>query len=358
MEDIYPQIIESMKKNLSVVLATIIKLVGSGPRAAGTKVLILEDGSFVGTVGGGLLEAKVLEGAKTVFAQALPQRIHFTLSGKDVADTDMLCGGDAEVFLEPLFPEDAEGVKIFKRVLEIRKRGGSRLLVTVLDPNRWEKGSIPKAFVEPDGSSIGSLQGMESVEKSLVAGMSDLIRGRQPALTTCEGDGGMVDLFVEPVLSDPVLYVFGGGHVSAQIVPLASHVGFKVMVIDDRPDFANPQKFPEAAEVHAYPFDTVLQRLTVDESSYLVIVTRGHMHDMTVLAQCLQTDATYIGMIGSQRKIGMIYERLLEQGFTQGDLDRVHAPIGLEIGAETPEEIAVSIVGELIKVRAGVEDGS
>jgi xanthine dehydrogenase accessory factor len=358
MEEIYPKIIESMRKNHVVVLSTIIKLVGSGPRAAGTKVLVLEDGSFAGTIGGGLLEAKVLEGAKTVFARALPQRIHFTLSGKDVADTDMLCGGDAEVFLEPLFPEDAQGVKMFKRVLEIQKRGGSGILVTVLDPDRWVEERIPKAFLEPDGSRTGSLQGMEGVDKTLVAEMPELIRGRQPALMTCEGDSGMVELFVEPILSDPVLYVFGAGHVSSQIVPLATHVGFKVVVIDDRPDFANPQKFPEAAEVHAYPFDTVLQRLTVDESSFLVIVTRGHIHDMTVLAQCLKTDATYIGMIGSQRKIGMIYERLLEQGFTQEDLDRVHAPIGLEIGAETPEEIAVSIVGELIKVRAGVKDGS
>jgi xanthine dehydrogenase accessory factor len=354
MEAVYPEIIESMKKNRLAVLATIIKLVGSGPRAAGTKALISEDGSFVGTVGGGLLEAKVLEGAKTVFAQSLPQRIHFTLSGKDVADTDMLCGGDAEVFLEPLSPEDAEGVKMFKRVLDVQRRGGSGLLVTVLDPKRWAKGRIPKAFLEPDGSRIGSVQAMESVEKSLVAVMPELIRGRQPALMT-KGDGGVMELFVEPVLSDPVLYVFGAGHVSSQIVPLAGCVGFKVVVVDDRPDFADPRKFPEAAEVHTYPFDSVLQRVSVNESSYLVIVTRGHIHDMTVLAQCLKTDAAYIGMIGSRRKIGMIYERLLEQGFTQEDLDRVHAPIGLEIGAETPEEIAVSIVGELIKVRAGIK---
>jgi xanthine dehydrogenase accessory factor len=355
MEDIYPQIIEAVKKRRTSVLATIIKLVGSGPRAAGTKVLILEDGSFAGTVGGGLLEAKVLEGAERVFAEALPRRIHFTLSGKDVADNDMLCGGDAEVLLEPLFPEDGEGIRVFERVLEIQKRGGSGLLVTVLDPDRWEKGRISKTFLEPDGSRSGSAQGMESMEKSLVARMPELIRGRQPALMPCEDDGGTVELFVEPVLSDPVLYVFGAGHVSSQIVPLASRVGFKVVVIDDRPDFADSHKFPDAAEVHAYPFDGVLQRLRVDESSYLVIVTRGHIHDMAVLAQCLKTDATYIGMIGSRRKIGMIYERLLEQGFTQEELDRVHAPIGLEIGAETPEEIAVSIVGELIKVRAGVK---
>ncbi|MEJ2725515.1 MAG: XdhC family protein, partial [Deltaproteobacteria bacterium] len=333
MEDLYPQILESMKEHRFVVLATIIKLVGSGPREAGTKVLIMEDGSFTGTVGGGLLEAQVLGGAEKVFARALPERIHFTLSGKDVAETDMLCGGDTEVFLEPLSPEDSGVVKIFKRVLDIQKRGGSGLLVTVLDPERWEKGRIPKGFLEPDGTRIGSLKAMEEVGRKLGADMPELMKRRKPSLMTWEGDVGPGEVFVEPILSDPVLYVFGAGHVSSQIVPLASHVGFKVVVIDDRPDFADPQKFPGAAEVHARLLDGVVQELPVGESSYMVIVTRGHIHDMTVLAQCLKTDAAYIGMIGSRRKIGMIYDRLLEEGFSQEDLQRVHAPIGLEIGA-------------------------
>ena len=126
-------------------------------------------------------------------------------------------------------------------------------------------------------------------------------------------------------------------------------------VIDDRPEFADPVKFPDAAKVHQLPFEGVLGKIPVDESSYLVIVTRGHIHDKTVLEQCLRTKAKYIGMIGSRRKKAMIYEKLLEEGFTKSDLDRVHAPIGLNIGAETPEEIAVSIVAELIQVRAGKE---
>jgi xanthine dehydrogenase accessory factor len=355
MEEIYARIIEGIKENRSMVLATIIELVGSGPRGAGTKFLIMEDGSFIGTIGGGLLEAEVLKGAGKVFADRLPHHIHFTLTGKDVAKTDMLCGGDAEIFLEPLSAQDSEGVKIFKRVLEIERRGGSGLLVTVVDIDRWEKGNIPKLFLEPDGRRIGALPGLEGVERKLAADMPELIKKRQPGLMVYADDGSRVEMFVEPVLSDPVLCVFGAGHVSSRIVPLASLVGFKVVVIDDRPDFADPQKFPEAAEVHVLPFEGALLKLPVGEASYLVIVTRGHIHDMTVLAQGLRTDANYIGMIGSRRKIRIIFEKLLEQGFTQRDLDRVHAPIGLEIGAETPEEIAVSIVAELIKVRAGIE---
>ncbi|MCP4668449.1 MAG: XdhC/CoxF family protein, partial [Deltaproteobacteria bacterium] len=176
-----------------------------------------------------------------------------------------------------------------------------------------------------------------------------------PAILTFEEGGGKVEVFVEAFISDPALFIFGGGHVSREIVPLANLVGFKVVVIDDREEFAKTEQFPQAREVHQYPFEGVMDRLAVDASSYLVIVTRGHIHDKMVLEQSLRTKAGYIGMIGSRRKRNMIYENLLEQGFTQKDLARVHSPIGLDIGAETPEEIAVSIVAELIQVRAGKE---
>jgi xanthine dehydrogenase accessory factor len=126
-------------------------------------------------------------------------------------------------------------------------------------------------------------------------------------------------------------------------------------VIDDRQEFADIKNFPDAKEVHKFPFEGVMERLPVDESSYLVIVTRGHVHDKDVLAQALKTDARYIGMIGSTRKRNIIYEKLIEEGFTKEELNRVHSPIGLEIGAETPEEIAVSIVAELIMIRAGMD---
>jgi len=125
-----------------------------------------------------------------------------------------------------------------------------------------------------------------------------------------------------------------------------------VVVIDDREEFADPRFFPEAKEISYIPFEGAMERLAIDKSSFVVIVTRGHMHDKTVLAQSLKTGAKYIGMIGSRRKRDIIYEKLLEEGFTKQDIDSVYSPIGLDIGAETPEEIAVSIVAELIKVRA------
>jgi xanthine dehydrogenase accessory factor len=356
MKDVYTKAIELLAKNEPSVLATIIRLTGSGPRGAGTKFLILQDGSYVGTIGGGLLEGRVLAAAKKVFSARAPLRLSLNLMGKDVAETDMICGGDVDIFLEPLSAENKEQVEGFRKILDIQKRGGAGLIVTVVTTDRWQKDTVPRLFLVPGAEPVGSLPGMEAVAEEIAKNIPLALKQKDPRLVVSRDDlGGSVELFVDPIRSDPVLYIFGGGHVSAQIIPLASRVGFKVEVIDDRPEFADPAKFPNAARVHQYPFEGVLGRIPVDESSYLVIVTRGHIHDKTVLEQCLRTKAKYIGMIGSRRKKAMIYEKLLEEGFTKSDLDRVHAPIGLDIGAETPEEIAVSIVAELILVRAGKE---
>ena len=209
--------------------------------------------------------------------------------------------------------------------------------------------------MDPDGERIGSLFALKEAEDDLRDELRQVLTQGEPNIIICHDDeGNALELFVEPLASEPILYVLGGGHVSLQIVPPAARVGFKVVVVDDRAEFADPDNFPEAWKVHEHPFEGVLDKFPVDESSYLVIVTRGHIHDKTVLTQALRTPAKYVGMIGSRRKRNMIYDALMKEGFTKDDIDRVHAPIGLDIGAETPEEIAVSIVGELIKVRAGV----
>ncbi len=355
MEDIYTKIVELLKKNRFSVLATMIRQTGAAPRHAGTKFLIMEDGSFVGTIGGGLLEAQVLEGAKKVLKTRTPLRLNFILKGKDVEKTDMICGGDAEVFLEPISPENPNHLDIFKMAMDVNRRGGAGVVATMVNENQWRAGHIPKMFMDPDGERIGALSGIKEPEDALREELKQAMTRGEPNIIICHDDeGNELELFVEPLASEPILYVFGGGHVSLQIVPLAARVGFKVVVVDDRAEFADPDNFPEAWKVHQYPFEGVLDKFPVDESSYFVIVTRGHIHDKTVLSQALRTPAKYVGMIGSRRKRNMIFDALLKQGFTKADIGRVHAPIGLDIGAETPEEIAVSIVAELIKIRAGV----
>jgi xanthine dehydrogenase accessory factor len=354
MRDIYSKIAELSRREEFAVLATIIVQKGSAPRGIGTRFLIMEDGSFVGTIGGGLLEHQVLEEAKGVFTSHSPKRVAFFLAGTDVAETDMICGGDVEVLLEPIPPGDSDNLQMLKRAVEIGQRGGSGILATVINEDEWPKEKVAKMFLGSDGQRIGSLHGHQEIEDRLLEGMDQILGQRQPNIITYkDANGNALEVFVEPLVSDPTLYVFGGGHVSTQIVPLAKRVGFKVVVVDDRPEFADSGRFPEATEVWQEAFEGVVDRFPIDESSYLVIVTRGHIHDKTVLEQALKSPAKYIGMIGSRRKRNMIYEKLLEGGFKQDDLERVHSPIGIDIRAETPEEIAVSIVAELIRVRAG-----
>ena len=301
------------------MLATIVHQAGPSPRGVGAKCIILEDGSFLGTVGGGVLESRTLGQAGTVFRTRQPLRLHFDLRGEDVAKTDMLCGGQVEVFLEPCFPGDPIQSDVMQRISEISRRGGSGVLATVLNEGAWLKDTCPKALLEKEGRITGAIY--KPLEAALLQGLMGFIERRQPAGLSLEIPGlGPVDLFIEPIVSSPVLYVFGAGHVSKQIVPLAVKVGFDVVVIDDRPDFADPQHFPEAGQVMSLPFQDVMHRLTVDARSFIVIVTRGHLHDKEVLSQALRTQALYIGMIGSRRKKDMIYARLREEGFAPGDL--------------------------------------
>jgi len=159
------------------------------------------------------------------------------------------------------------------------------------------------------------------------------------------------EILLEPITSEPTVYIFGAGHVSQQLSPLAKRVHFRVVVIDDRAMFANRERFADADEIIVSEFENCFDRLSIDESSYVVIVTRGHLYDGLVLEQAVQTSARYIGMIGSKKKIQTLYQNLIGKGMSKESLDRVYAPIGLEINSETPEEIAVSIVAELIKVR-------
>ncbi|MBW2205661.1 MAG: XdhC family protein [Deltaproteobacteria bacterium] len=357
MDPVYTKIVELFEQNRFSVLATIIRQTGSAPRGVGTKFIVMEDGSSFGTIGGGLLEAKAVESAKEVFESGFPVRLKMLFTGKDVAETDMICGGEAEVFLEPLFLQNPTQYQIVKKAMEVLQKGGKGVLATVVAKERWTMKEAQKIFLGADGEKIGNFKDAPEAEDRIAKGMAEILQeNRTDVILLQDSEGKDIEIFVEPVSSDPAIYIFGGGHVSGEIIPLARRVGFKVVVVDDRAEFADPKRFPDATDVFEYPFEGVMEKFLINQSAYLVVVTRGHIHDKTVLTQALGTPARYIGMIGSRRKRDMIYSALLQEGFSQADIDRVHSPIGLAIGAETPEEIAVSIVAELIMVRAGVEE--
>ena len=252
--DIFEEIARLRREGRKAALATIIDVQGSVPSYETSKLLIRDDGSILGTVGGGCVEADVWAAAQDVMREEKPRRMHFTLNEKPEADPGLVCGGS-------------------------------------------------------------------------------------------------VDIFIEPILATPTLYLFGGGHVSLSISKVAHLAGFDTVVADDREAFASPVRFPEAAATHAGPWESVFPLLAVNDFSYIVIATRGHKGDLTCLRWALTTPARYVGMVGSRRKLIEFGKVLEAGGVTPEQFERLHSPVGLDIGALTPQEIAVSVVAEMIAER-------
>lgn len=331
------------------MLASIIRQSGSAPRPLGTSCIILEDGSLIGTIGGGTLEYRVLQQAENVFREFKTALLHFNLTGTEVASTDMLCGGIVDVYLEPLSYEDQKAKDIFRKAKEMIDNRRPGVLLTRIQEGLLANDPTSRALITendpPEDLSSSFLNTARQVRARL----------RQTKHPKLESLGsGEPTIFIQPIHTEDVLYIFGAGHVSTCIAPLAKSVGFRVAVIDDREKFANSNRFPSADEIIVTPFSEAFDRLGATDSDYIAIVTRGHSHDRDVLFQALNRKWAYIGMIGSRRKKAIIYQSLIQSGISEGELQKVHSPIGLDIGAETPEEIAVSIVAELIQVRNAV----
>jgi xanthine dehydrogenase accessory factor len=256
--DIYDEIVRLRRLGQKAALATIVQVRGSIPSYESAKLLVREDGSMIGTVGGGCVEAEVWNAAREVIETEKPRHLSFNL-GQDAAyDNGLICGGQ-------------------------------------------------------------------------------------------------LDIFVEPVIPPPRAFIFGAGHISKSLSKLAGLVGFATTIIDDRDAFANRERFPEADEVFAGEYEDIFAKLPINETSYLIIVTRGHRDDMRVLRMAVGTEARYIAMIGSKRKVIGVVKELEQQGIARERLERIYAPMGLEIGAISPEEIAVSVAAEMIAVRRNAD---
>ena len=329
-----------------VVLATIVSQSGSTPRTAGTRMLILADGSIVGTIGGGIVEARVIEAAAGMRHGDGPRRMAFDLNRKGrTDDLDVICGGRLTVILEPV-RSTPENIHLYRDRHLYLRQGVPSMVVTCL-AGMQDAETSPKRCLVTDGTII---QGTFSFPESVVETLTRLAaRQRGPFLVDVEGQTFLVD----PPFACGTVFIFGAGHVSHQLAKLTGMVNFRTVVLDDREAFANRQRFPDADEVIVLEnFENALKAVIIGPDAYIVILTRGHNHDKTVLAQALATEAAYIGMIGSRAKRDAIYRQLEEEGVSPDDLGRVRSPIGLAIEAETPEEIAVSIIAELILHRA------
>ena len=337
--------------NESFVLATIISRKGSAPRSTGARMLILADGTSVGTVGGGMLEAGVVQRSREVLKTGVTVVENFQFSGNDAATMDAICGGQVDVLMEWVNPSDPDWKEVLEGIRSITARHKKAWLLTAIPESAYSE-KIPSpatplahAIIEGEGALLGSLPPDIPLEQ--------ILNTFQPELISTADHNWMV----EPLETGGTVFIFGAGHVGRSLASFTRAVGFWTVVLDDRPEYANLQNIPSADEVILLnSFEDAFNNLQIDTDSFIVIVTRGHLNDRIVLTQALRTSAGYIGMIGSQRKNGLIFDEIRKDGFSDTDIQRVHAPIGLSIRAETPEEIGISITAEMIQVRADLLD--
>jgi xanthine dehydrogenase accessory factor len=348
MSDAFDKIPEVLRSQAGVILATVIGTSGSTPASALARMLVGETGErLAGTIGGGCVEGDVISAARAMAGSGKSAVMTFTLD-EDHLESGMLCGGTLDVFIEPVSRNDLVYIESLR---DRRDAGDDSIRGTLLGND----GAILGRFLIPPGLPAGPaadipagvLQSFLPQREALMEAVEEISR-RGVVARIPVGEGRLI---LELVAGAPSLFLFGGGHVSRSVSKIAAMAGFRVTVIDDRPEFANPERFPEAARTIAADFIESFTNITVKPSSSIVIVTRGHKADEMVLGVAATTPAGYIGMIGSRKKVAATFERLISRGVPADALRRVRTPIGLEIGAVTPEEIAVSIVAELIHAR-------
>lgn len=349
MSEVWQAAVQELEGGRDVALATILAVRGSSPRHVGTRLLVRQDGSIVGTIGGGLFEADVEKLAARALQNGESWRSLFSFRGRDAHDHQMICGGEADVLIEVISAQDGDALDFCKKVYEVTASGRRAYLLSRLDmpQGSYKNGPVRHLLLEEDGQRWGGFPGDDLALDAMPS--SRLLKPAQ----VIEIPGSEYPIFLEWLRQRGTVYVFGAGHVGLCVAHLAAYVDFKVVVVDDRADYADSSRFPEAHEVKVVEsFTDFFSQTVLDEDSYVVIVTRGHSHDRTVLNLALKTRAGYIGMIGSRRKTNLIFQALLMEGFSSEDLQRVYSPIGLPIGGETPQEIGISIVAQIVDFRS------
>lgn len=344
-EYIAKTIIDLLKSGSSLVLASIVGQQGSSPRHNGTKMVIGADGKTYGTIGGGLIEAATIKESRQVLEVGQFKFMEFSLMGKDANSAGMICGGTALILLDFIIPS-SENCELFGQWYQaIQSRYNFYYLTQILTTGNDTR-VISRCLLLQGDKTIGTC----TFSTQDMAYLKSELHNISTASVIPLQDTRLV---VDPIRIPKILYIFGSGHVAIPTAHVAAMVGFHVTIIDDRAELANAARFPEASEIKLIKdWDQVFRNLEIGPDSFIVIMTRGHSFDRVVLEQALKTRAGYIGMISSRQKREAIYEALRANGVTEEQLNRVHSPIGLAIKAETPEEIAVSIVGELISERA------
>ena len=317
-----------------VVLVSVIASSGSTPRGAGALMAVFQDGKSSGTIGGGAVEYAAQKHAASLFDAKSSNIASYTLAKNDVADLGMICGGDVTVLYEYIGLYDNRQYDLIRYLRNALDKNENTWLI-----RRVESDKPPETTVfDSTGLHFAQLSNSDEILPLL---------GNAPAMTN-----GDVKYYAELFSRAGRAYVFGGGHVAQELVPVLARVGFPVVVYEDRENFAKAELFPDAIDIILGDFTNISDRISIDESDFVIIMTRGHQNDYDVLEQTLRMSARYIGCIGSARKLAAVKQRLLDAGVPEAAFSRLYSPIGLKIKAETPAEIAVSIAAEMIQFRA------
>lgn len=339
MKNILFNICSLLSANTPFVLATIVHKDGSAPRNMGARMIVLSDGNIIDTIGGGHLEAKVIEDALNVFTSGQSMVADYQLSSMA-----MICGGRLSVLLE--YIEVTDDMKaLFQNAMGLIQEKKDFMLVTAYSKNAGNMGLVLKRdILTAEGAVEGNLIVPEELQQYWE-------KGSLPPVLHIEDQHHRY--FIESFGVKETVFIFGGGHIAKQIEKLTDMIGMKTVVLDDRKEYANTHRFLSADVIVPENFKKTFEGLDITAGSYIIIVTPDHNSDRDVLREALKTDAGYIGMIGSKRKRDTIFQSLVSEGIGEDNLKRVHCPIGIDISAEAPQEIAISIVAELISVRRG-----
>jgi xanthine dehydrogenase accessory factor len=356
MTDIFGEIAAALRNRESVVLATIISSSGSTPLPPGSMLIIKQTGKTVlGTVGGGAVEVNVIRESIDFFGGNSSSLIRqFELSEGD-SEQGMICGGNVDVLIERIHPED---LPLFSQLIDLRNEGADCVLLRGLDPTKTLVGRAVVTGATPDALQHEEVDNLlEGCGVSVHSLIPLLQRAhRQESVERVPGHRG--EIIIQPVVGSQSLIIFGGGHVGRSLSRIASLSGFSITVVDEREEYARTSRFPEAAKTILKSWSTAFEEVEITPSTSIVIVTSGHKSDAEVLRHAVTKRARYVGMIGSRKKVAATFSQLLKDGVPLSTLQRVRAPIGLDIGSVTAEEIAVSILAELIRARRGFQDVS
>ena len=349
MQDVFHEAVNLLEKDEQLVMATVIRTKGSTPQKPGAKLLVRKDGTGVGTLGGGCVEGDIWYAASQLMRRGGDAQYREYELNEDLAAEDgLVCGGTMFFLIDPVY-RPAQYLDIAKEVDEAYEGGPSVALASLIRTSNG-RGSIgSKLFIREDGSTEGSLGDLRLDHDAVKRARNLMAMGRNEYVITEEG----VEYFIEAYTTPPELVICGGGHVSRALASHAKPLGFRLFITDDREEFANPQRFPEADIVIGKKPEDALKELPINANTFIVVATRGHRFDNVALAAAAETPARYVGLMGSKRKTILIYEDLVRMGLNEERLREIRSPIGLDIHARTPEEIAISIMGEILMYRLG-----